>query len=67
MSKSVKKQNKTVRIQVDKAKKQSKTYFSCNKRMLQCHNQPHMLPSCSIAHCAKEWGKEEFFSEFLHF
>jgi len=28
--------------------------------MFQCHNQPHMLPSCSIAHCVKEWGKRNF-------
>jgi len=78
MSKCVKILDKTIRIQIDygvtnrgtqkKVKKQSKNYFSCNKRVFQCHNQLHMLPCCAIGHCAERMGKkEEFSSEFLHF
>ena len=72
-----KKQKKIIRIQIDngvirrglqnKAKKWSKTYFSCQNRMLQHRNQPHMLPLSSIGHCAKEWRKKRVFQWVLAF
>jgi len=71
-SMSVKKQ--MVKIQIDNGvtdrgtqtrQQWSKTYFSCNKRVLNATiNCICFL--CSIGHCAQEWWKKESFSEFLN-